>query len=186
MSFDGIPLSELCGIAAGTPPEGQVSNLVDPPTLASLIWGLTISMTVLSLFFTVTRIYVNFRKLRASDSESTQPFAKSCTCGCESPTACAERDVTNDRVCNHSLGPECGLLGINRCRYVFPPPPRPDNLQVLVARQHASHHKVLIHFPEVKWARHLWDIPVCWMTGDYMKVAPLSRHSLSLSHALQS
>lgn len=21
-----------------------------------------------------------------------------------------------------------------------------------------------------KWARHIWDIPVCWMTGEFMKV----------------
>lgn len=67
MSFHGIPLSELCNIAAGTPPDGQVSNLVDPPTLAPLVWGLSVFMTVWALSFTLARIYMNFHKLRASD-----------------------------------------------------------------------------------------------------------------------
>lgn len=25
-----------------------------------------------------------------------------------------------------------------------------------------------------KWARHIWDIPVCWMTGEFMKVLAYS------------
>ncbi|ROV89573.1 hypothetical protein VMCG_09954 [Cytospora schulzeri] len=108
MSYHGIPLSELCGIPAGTPPKGQVSNLVDPPTLASVIWGLTISMTLWALAFTLTRIYVNFRKLKASD------------------------------------------------------------YFVIIAMVLDIVYSASI-IAQVKWARHMWDIPVCWMTGDYMK-----------------
>lgn len=70
MSYNGIPLSALCGIPAAPPPEGQVSNFIDPPTLASLIWGLTMFMTIWALSFTVARIYMNFRKLKASDCMS--------------------------------------------------------------------------------------------------------------------
>lgn len=77
MSYNGIPISELCGIAAGTPPEGQVSNFVNPPTLAGLTWGLTVSMTAWALVFTVTRIYVNFQKLRASDCKLILIFTES-------------------------------------------------------------------------------------------------------------
>lgn len=67
MSLVGIDVSVLCGFPSGSPPEGQVSNLVVPPTLASVSWGIVISMTAWALLFTMARVYVNFRKLRASD-----------------------------------------------------------------------------------------------------------------------
>lgn len=67
MSYNGIPLSVLCDVPAIPPPEGQVSNFVDPPTLGPLLWGLTVFMTAWALAFTLTRIYMNFQKLRASD-----------------------------------------------------------------------------------------------------------------------
>lgn len=70
MSFAGIDISALCGFGSGTPPKGQVANLVDPPTLASVSWGITVSMTAWALLFTMARVYVNFRKLRASDCTS--------------------------------------------------------------------------------------------------------------------
>ncbi|KAK7703607.1 hypothetical protein SLS64_008920 [Diaporthe eres] len=85
----GLDISLFCGIGSGTPPEGTTANLIDPPTLGPAAWGITISMTVWALLFTLARVYVNFRKLKASDLN--------------------------------------------------------------------------------KWARHIWDIPVCWMTGEFMK-----------------
>lgn len=63
----GLDISLFCGIGSGTPPDGTKANLVDPPTLGPAAWGITITMTVWALLFTMARVYVNFRKLKASD-----------------------------------------------------------------------------------------------------------------------
>lgn len=68
----GLDISLFCGIGSGTPPEGTTANLIDPPTLGPAAWGITISMTVWALLFTLARVYVNFRKLKASDCKSSQ------------------------------------------------------------------------------------------------------------------
>lgn len=68
----GLDTSLFCGIGSGTPPEGTTANLIDPPTLGPAAWGITISMTVWALLFTLARVYVNFRKLKASDCKSSQ------------------------------------------------------------------------------------------------------------------
>lgn len=71
MSLGGI---DLCQFPSGAPPDGEQSNFVDPPTLAAATWGIAISMTVWALLFSMARIYVNFRKLGASDCTSEKLF----------------------------------------------------------------------------------------------------------------
>ncbi|KAH8742762.1 hypothetical protein F5883DRAFT_441856, partial [Diaporthe sp. PMI_573] len=91
------------------PPDGEQSNFVNPSTLAATTWGIAISMTAWALVFTLARIYVNFRKLRASDYFVIIAM----------------------------------ILGITYAG-------------ICIALR--------------RWARHLWDLPVCWVTGEYMKL----------------
>ncbi|KAH8754762.1 hypothetical protein F5883DRAFT_431082 [Diaporthe sp. PMI_573] len=106
MSFGGF---DLCQFPSGTPPDGEQSNFVNPSTLAATTWGIAISMTAWALVFTLARIYVNFRKLRASDYFVIIAM----------------------------------ILGITYAG-------------ICIALR--------------RWARHLWDLPVCWVTGEYMKL----------------
>jgi hypothetical protein len=63
MSFD------LCAFPAMAPPPGEVSNFVDPPSLADTALGLAVFFTVWSVIFVAGRLYVNYRRLTIADCE---------------------------------------------------------------------------------------------------------------------
>jgi len=61
------PGTDLCAIPAATPPEGTVSNLVDPPSLHAALLAISIIMTGWSIVFAGGRLYSNKRRLRWAD-----------------------------------------------------------------------------------------------------------------------
>lgn len=72
MAFSLIPPGiDLCAIPAGVPPDGQLPNLVNPPSLMTTTIVVGVLMTVWALTFVVVRIIVNRRKLSWSDCKLT-------------------------------------------------------------------------------------------------------------------
>lgn len=68
MAFSLIPPGiDLCAIPAGVPPDGQLPNLVNPPSLMTTTIVVGVLMTVWALTFVVVRIIVNRMKLSWSD-----------------------------------------------------------------------------------------------------------------------
>lgn len=61
------PGVDLCAIPAGVPPDGQLPNFVNPPSLKTTTIVVAVLMTVWALTFVVVRIIVNRRKLSWSD-----------------------------------------------------------------------------------------------------------------------
>lgn len=61
------PGMDLCALPAGVPPDGQLPNLVNPPSLMTTTIVIGVLMTVWALTFVVIRIIVNRRKLSWSD-----------------------------------------------------------------------------------------------------------------------
>lgn len=61
------PGVDLCALPAGVPPDGQLPNLVNPPSLETTTIVIGVLVTVWALAFVVIRIVVNRRKLSWSD-----------------------------------------------------------------------------------------------------------------------
>jgi hypothetical protein len=68
--------TDLCAIPLGKPPEGQVSNFVDPPSLSRI--NIVINGTVMASTFLIVagRLFVNrmMKMLTWSDCESLLPL----------------------------------------------------------------------------------------------------------------
>lgn len=58
---------DLCALPAATPPEGQVSNFVDPPSFAPIIIPVCTVMMSSALVVTAGRLFVNRKHLACSD-----------------------------------------------------------------------------------------------------------------------
>ncbi|KAM7188564.1 hypothetical protein V8F33_010529 [Rhypophila sp. PSN 637] len=64
MSLAGI---DLCSLPAAAPPAGEISNLVDPPSLKSVLIGFSTVLLILSVPFVTIRIWINRQKLKLAD-----------------------------------------------------------------------------------------------------------------------
>lgn len=71
------PAIDLCQVPAGAPPEGQVSNFVDPPSLGPVLISVMSITVAWAALFTGARIYINFRRLRWGDYFVTIALAMS-------------------------------------------------------------------------------------------------------------
>jgi hypothetical protein len=56
-SFDPDAISGIDGILAATAPDGVMSNLVNPSTLAPLLYSLSSTFVLIMLGFVVARVY---------------------------------------------------------------------------------------------------------------------------------
>lgn len=63
----GIRDIDLCDYPAEPAPPGEVSNLIDPPSLSSAIWGVGMVLIVWTSVFASARIFVNRKKLYTGD-----------------------------------------------------------------------------------------------------------------------
>lgn len=61
---------DLCAIPAGKPPDGVTPNFVNPPSLAPAMIAVTATLSTISVLITAGRLYVNKRRLHASDCKS--------------------------------------------------------------------------------------------------------------------
>ncbi|KAI0003883.1 hypothetical protein F4779DRAFT_630576 [Xylariaceae sp. FL0662B] len=61
------PNVDLCTIPAGEPPNGKVSNLIDPDTLAPATISICTILTVWAVLFAIVKLYLNWRKLSVAD-----------------------------------------------------------------------------------------------------------------------
>ncbi|KAI1087033.1 hypothetical protein F5B19DRAFT_500444 [Rostrohypoxylon terebratum] len=62
-----LSVVDLCAIPAGIPPEGQISNFIDPDTLMPATIAVCVVMTVLAILFAAARTYTNRKVLKLGD-----------------------------------------------------------------------------------------------------------------------
>jgi hypothetical protein len=67
MSGSLPPGINLCEIPALQAPRGQVSNFVNPTTLAPVTWAICLILTIFSVSLVVLRLAMNIRKLDVAD-----------------------------------------------------------------------------------------------------------------------
>lgn len=66
----------LCEIPALKAPPGQVSNFVNPTTLAPVTWAICLILTIFSVSLVVLRLCMNIRELNVADCKPPFPPEK--------------------------------------------------------------------------------------------------------------
>lgn len=146
---DDIVNVDQCTLPAAEPPEGEVSDFSDRGALVPAIIAVCSFMMATALVTTGGRLYVNRKQLAWSDC--TFPQRNSFL------HMMIRRLIRISDCCTAGLVfavTETTLMFFRECPGIFS-----GLLAVNGAR-----------WPELHLARHQWDIPLCWLLGDTVKV----------------